>query len=100
MGGTHWRTCATRRARERRPPPGARWIAAASNAGIANTGAHARFLNRPPGVLPAPGQVPMRAGLVYLPRPPVDPFVGRDDALQALHAALSAEGAGVVSQAV
>src|SRR5262245_38350627 len=79
---------------------GDRSIATGTNTGIANTGDNPRFLNLPSGVVLAPDQVPMPAGLVNLPRPPVDPFVGRAEALDALHAALTARGAGVVSQAV
>jgi hypothetical protein len=79
---------------------GTRSVAIGTSSGTTVTGDHAHIVQLPPEGLRGPEQVPMPTRLVSLPRPPMDPFVGRAEALEALTDALARQGAGVVTQAV
>ncbi|MDG4762944.1 tetratricopeptide repeat protein [Solwaraspora sp. WMMD406] len=75
-------------------------IAIGTNTGIANTGANPRFISLPPGALVSPEQVPAPVGLWNVPRRPSRVFVGRDQVMERVAAALAAGSSGVIGQSV
>ncbi|MBM7494026.1 hypothetical protein JOD64_005248 [Micromonospora luteifusca] len=76
---------------------GTRAAAIGSNSGSVLTGDNNRIVQVSPGAVRTPDQVPAPTRLVFLPRVPVDPFVGREAALDGLAGELE-RGAGVVAQ--